>query len=164
MSSSNLSYGALILPGCLLSLPFRQFFMCFCCSLRCIMLLCWTKGRFCIHGILVIKISWMTRQPKWRCAAELQHPIFAWCCSDVNPFAFQFLHCNKYLFLDYEPLFVVNLTSRLCFLAALGSLLSFLSPLILSVLFPLYHIGIINQDFSTQKIWSKCQQMPCSDV
>lgn len=64
------------------------------------------------------QVSWMTRQPKWWCAAELQHPMFAWYSSGVNPFAFKFLHHNEYLFLDYEPLFFVNLASCLCFLAS----------------------------------------------
>lgn len=77
------------------------------------------------------EFSWMPRQTQHPrcCAAELQCPFFAWCSSSANPFAFKFLHQNKYLFLDYEPLFVVNLTSCLCFLASLGSPLSFLSPL-----------------------------------
>lgn len=142
-----------------------QFFMHFYCSLRCVILPCWTKGRSLIHGVLAIEISWMTRQPKWWCAAELQCPFFAWCSSGVNPFAFKFLHHNEYLFLGCEPLFTVNLTSCLCFLASWSSFLSFLSPLIFSVSsFPLYHIWIINQDFPTQKLWSQCQQMPSSDA
>lgn len=110
LTVGSLSYGccdsAWLLP--LISIPFV--------SSSCASIALWGLSYCCAS---------VTRQPKWWCAAELQHFLFSWCFSSVNPLLLNFSIIMNIWFWSVSHFLWWTLLPACGLLSSLGSPLSF---------------------------------------